>query len=685
MAFGLLIILFLIGITFRNHSEYTNNPKLKSWTRNQRLIVAFFIAVLPFILVNLFIPTYRQHTAEEIVKDRKNFDKDAYKWAVEHMQMLYPDSLDIHIKVIDHKMRDYENDCFKLINSNYSDQAEINKIVQEYAMIRCGEQLSYSYDKYIGLDTIKGSYRGLDFVKAQGNLSLGNDKRAIEYFEQEIKKNPDFEEAYYPLGELLIRYDAQKYYTYLKKPEFVNHLPASQWLDFYFDQGKYLDYLWGTIYYRVTSITPFAFLASLLISFVWLFFIRSMDIFRKESWTDLLLVFSLGSIFSFLCLLFYAFAERVLHFYINGDAVNDFFYSVFVIGFSEELVKFLPWIIFGMLFKKFKEPYDYILFASVSALGFAFAENWMYLESSGNIVLRSVMAVVSHMFDASVVAYGFILARFRFKKLGWKIVSIVGGFALSAFGHGFYDFWLISPSTQNMYGITMVFFILTLHLWFYFKNNAINQSIFFTQGIILNREKLQDQITYSIIGILMLEFVFISYEYGTEIGNEVFGYKTVIIAAFIFYITFMLYKMDIRKGVWIPYSIKIPYVSNLFADLSKSSSLHEDHTGLLLRLWTPTKKTFVSRQLPVTGRCVKKLSIDSNPNWYLFELDKPVYLSGYLTNKVILKNRFGGQSLGDENVEVVCLFIPSEKILEKQNIEMAELHYEERLFTDVFI
>lgn len=685
MAFGIIIILFLIGITFRNHTEYNGDPKLRSWTRKQRLIVAFFITILPFLLINLTIPNYRQHTAEEIVKDRKNFDEAGYKWAIEHLQMLYPDSIDLQIKVIDLKMRTDGNDCNALINTYFSDQAEINKIIHEYSMIRCGEQLSYSFGEYIGLDTIKGNYRGLYFVKAKGNLSLGNEKLAIKYFEQEIIKHPDFEEAYYPFGELLIQVDPQKYYAYLKKPNFKNHLPAYQWLDFYFDQGNYFDFLLGTIFYRVTSITPLAFLAALLISVVWLFFIRSMDIFRKESWTDLVVVFSLGAIFSFLCLLFYSFAERVLHFYINGEAINDFFYSVFVIGFSEELVKFLPWIIFGTLFKRFKEPYDYILFASVSALGFAFAENWMYLESSGNIVIRSIMAVVSHMFDASVVAYGFILARFRFKKLGWKIVAIFGGFALSAFGHGFYDFWLISPSTQNMYGVTLIFFILTLHMWFYFKNNAINQSIFFTQGIELNREKLQDQITYSIIGILMLEFIFVSYEYGTDTGNEIFGFKTAIIVAFIFYITFMIYKMDIRKGVWVPYSIKIPYLSNLFADLSKNSNLHSDHTGLKLRLMSPTKSTFISHQLPVSGKCVKRISIDHNSNWYLFELDEPIYLTGYLTNKVILKNRFGGQSLTGSSVEVVCLFIPSEKTLEKLELSMTELHYEERLFTDVYI
>ena len=164
---------------------------------------------------------------------------------------------------------------------------------------------------------------------------------------------------------------------------------------------------------------------------------------------------------------------------ITGDPFNDFWYCVGVIGFSEEFIKLIPWVVFAIFSRKIKEPYDYILYACASALGFAFTENLYYLEESHNISGRSVLSTVGHMFDATLVAYGLILAKYRCHQIWKKIGVILLFFFLSCLSHGFYDYLLISPAQKGKLFITIIFFLLSLHFWMFMMNNAMNNSSFY--------------------------------------------------------------------------------------------------------------------------------------------------------------------------------------------------------------
>ena len=85
---------------------------------------------------------------------------------------------------------------------------------------------------------------------------------------------------------------------------------------------------------------------------------------------------------------------------------NDFIYCILGIGAIEELMKIIPLFLVMFFSKQLKEPIDYVVFASISALGFAFIENLIYFDEAGlkTIQGRSLSSTVTHMFNSSLIA-----------------------------------------------------------------------------------------------------------------------------------------------------------------------------------------------------------------------------------------------------------------------------------------
>ncbi len=199
---------------------------------------------------------------------------------------------------------------------------------------------------------------------------------------------------------------------------------------------------------------------SLITALIWLDYILKLDIYEQEKKWHIFIVFISSALLT-------TFATQPIYdlvksfgFNLNDKPLNDFLYCVFSIGLIEESVKLIPLIIILKFTKAVNEPYDYILFASVSALGFAFAENIMYLNRYGAevILARTFYAAIAHMTFSTTIAYGLLLKKYRyFKTPKWLIYSLFFGIAI--FSHGFYDFWLINTVVKPFSALTTVFFI----------------------------------------------------------------------------------------------------------------------------------------------------------------------------------------------------------------------------------
>lgn len=280
------------------------------------------------------------------------------------------------------------------------------------------------------------------------------------------------------------------------------------------------------------------------ISVIWMIYLRKLDIFEPERWIHIIIVFVLGC-----CTTFAVFpisrAINDLGFSLNDEIVNDFLYCTIGIGMVEEFVKMVPLIIIIQFRKIVNEPFDFLLYAAVSALGFAFIENSLYIERSSFYAIngRALMSTVAHMTFSSVIGYAYMVASCRRPGHGWYY--ILGAFLLASLMHGFYDFWLINPEAKKLSGLSYLFFILTTHFWFTLKNKAINASYFYDGS----KEFVNDSFRYFIIlwmvVLLMVSTLLIGIFHGKQMANSFLGRQIQAFGFLIYYLAFSFSRFKI--------------------------------------------------------------------------------------------------------------------------------------------
>jgi RsiW-degrading membrane proteinase PrsW (M82 family) len=326
-----------------------------------------------------------------------------------------------------------------------------------------------------------------------------------------------------------------------------------------------LNYTPYSIYYHVDdftqqSITIYCWIISFLISMVWLIYILKLDIFEKEKWFHVALTFVLSFFATYGCDYLYP----LFHSYglgLNGDFINDAFYCVFGIGLIEETVKFLPFLFILIFTKAINEPYDYLLYASISALGFAFSENVLYLSNYGIQILsaRAFFAAVAHMTFCSTVAYGLLLNKYRFKNYPSILVFIVF-FFLAMLAHGFYDFWLINIKASEYNGLTTLFFLISIHLWVTMKNNAINISTHYEESIELNNDELKHHLVISLTSLFMFSYLYVALFFNLKEANDFFIESSLVYGYVIFYLIVSFSKYKVVKGVFKPLDLPFHFL-----------------------------------------------------------------------------------------------------------------------------
>jgi RsiW-degrading membrane proteinase PrsW (M82 family) len=103
---------------------------------------------------------------------------------------------------------------------------------------------------------------------------------------------------------------------------------------------------------------------------LWLGYFKRIDILEHEKITDTIIAFIIGFLTPTLALWIY-YGLEILGFNFNGELINDFFYSIFGVGLTEEISKLIGVLIaFKIIKKRINEPIDYLVFAGVVALVF---------------------------------------------------------------------------------------------------------------------------------------------------------------------------------------------------------------------------------------------------------------------------------------------------------------------------
>jgi len=238
-------------------------------------------------------------------------------------------------------------------------------------------------------------------------------------------------------------------------------------------------------------------------------------------------------------------------------------YNPLKIGLIEETVKIVPFLIFLKFTDEVNESVDYIIYASISALGFAFMENLLYFRDLGvsHISGRAFSAVLLHMTLTSIVAYGLFYSRYS--KVNKDRSYFLIAFTLACLIHGLYDYWLLCPSLPVFFPIlSFVILVFCVRKYGVMINNALNQSEFNTKRNLPLLE-LTGYLVYSLSAIILMQYIIVALTFDTIVANKVF--LQTIIASFIllFIILRTLGAYQIRKSVWQPFLKRKSIKANL--------------------------------------------------------------------------------------------------------------------------
>ncbi|MCB0794166.1 MAG: PrsW family intramembrane metalloprotease [Flavobacteriales bacterium] len=395
-----------------------------------------------------------------------------------------------------------------------------------------------------------------------------------------------------------------------------------------------------------------AILISGTISYTWYRFLTWFDLFERERFLVELLVFLGAAGITFLVPGAYHWLERTFDFRLTGDHWNDWWYAFLAIGLIEEGAKLIPLLFIWLTTEEVNEPFDMVLYASISALGFAFVENinYLYITDLGAVMGRTLYASVAHMTFSSIIGYGIAISLHHQHR--WLALRIVIYLFVAAAAHGFYDFWLLSDSRPAL--VTMSFFLGSVQLWALMKNNLIGLSPFFSRSKDQGSSMFRYRIINGVLFILGLAYLAVFLQKGIGAAEELLYELALPTAWVLLAIAFELSGHKLAQGRirplriswdlrrWLAPSLPGP-------DLEGSTATLEVFPGTL---WHPRTR-MATEVFPLDGRIGGK-QIWKGAVWHLFH---PAPSDKVLWSKVLLRPLAGMDGFGPGGMMVVrCAF-----------------------------
>lgn len=126
----------------------------------------------------------------------------------------------------------------------------------------------------------------------------------------------------------------------------------------------------------------------------------------------------------------------------SSQAVSALYDAFVVASFTEESFKFVGLYLLIWSNKEFDERFDGIVYAVFISLGFAAAENILYVFEHGQTTgyLRAITAVPAHAIFGIMMGFYFSLAKFESEK---TMLNLLKALSIPMLFHGLYDFILM--------------------------------------------------------------------------------------------------------------------------------------------------------------------------------------------------------------------------------------------------
>ena len=422
------------------------------------------------------------------------------------------------------------------------------------------------------------------------------------------------------------------------------------------------------------------FIAAFLISAMWLVYVSYLDIFRRERFIWLVAMFVGGMFFCPGVFLIVDAIELNSTWSMNNQFFNDLFYCVFMIGVPEEFVKVIPLLILATFSKNLKEPIDYIIYGAASALGFAFMENLLYFAEIKNGIIhgRAYLSVIGHMTDTSIVAYAFVVSKYKLRNKNMLWYRLPLGFLLAAIVHGLYDLLIF----HELIFFFFVFFILIVQYWIMMINNAMNNSAHFSYRTAARAEGSRFFITLALTGVFALEYVFAGLSKGVAIGNGQLLLNVGFAGFLIVFFSSNLSSYDLIKGYWRNMSLSGkekrgygnrkqlgPWIRWYFVNASRA----HNYVGVQVKISNERYNRILAEYFDgeYEGRIVGRIILydrgTPDPHWFLVRMKTPVPLPDDRQDYILVRLRYQEDSLLNEDyVEIFFKGIPDIDLLRQE-------------------
>jgi len=384
-------------------------------------------------------------------------------------------------------------------------------------------------------------------------MEMNEYEQAKEHFKREINIGGNTEGAINNYARVLLRENNSKELTkIIANPNYGKMIYPSIKRRYYFVSNRFISYLLSIVASYRESIILEGFVAALIILIIWFVFIHKLDIFEPEKLRFLLLAFAISVICSELAYPLYDFFHLRLGFRFEGSILHELAYCIFGIGFIEESVKLIPVFVILLCTKQLNESTDFIIYASVSALGFAFMENLGYFDEFGlrSIGGRAIGCTLLHMALSSIAIYGLVYARYKKKSLAYFGLS----FLFACLVHGLYDFWLLTESQLAAFSyISLFILVISIEKSKRIIANALNQSEFFKNGD--NEGALRKDGTiliYGLSGIIVVQYLIIAVKFGPEFANHDMAPRLLYSYLLIWVIYANIKQFSLKQRIWTP-------------------------------------------------------------------------------------------------------------------------------------
>jgi len=648
------------------------------------LLYIFPSFLLAAVLVNVWIGEPQFESSEEQIQHYTELEDHQNKRQV-YLKLLQKDSLNVDLH-------------FNFLLAHF--QLNNNEVFWDSRKLRDDSRLFVKYKKYIGSDNqvqrdIGHFGLGIVFYYLQLydecffelqkieksdfkylNYFLGSFyhqvdyQKSLSYYDQEIVNFPHSQQVYQRKANLMMFFGKKQ-----ELSEFLNDSLAKEYVGYkekryaYFFSGQVRKYI-KTIVSRVLhGSNLIGFIGAVCILIIWLIYLFLISSYKEKKLAFVPLTFVLGMGFALVTSFLTDFNNHVLGFSINGEWKNDFLYAIIGIGAIEEAVKVMPFLIILFLNKNIKEPLDYIFYACVTALGFAFVENIIYFDSSGirTIEGRALTATVTHLFNSSLIAYGLVIGKFSKKKN--TILYLLLFFVIASFSHGFYDFWLINSSVRSYSFITFLWLLMSMIIWASILNNCINNSLKSQRFWKYNPYVINNFLLFSLSFIFLFQYVFVGLKFGSIVANYELQKDLASGFFLLMFLTISLSKFDYVPNYWAPLKfwdwdvfLNIPMVSPRYFDVKKVINAK-------IRLSSFGKYSKLAEVLPTEGVIQSRELISWEKDWYLVKLNKQLKVGRKQYAYLLIKTRYENElifSKKHQRVQVRLVAQPDDLIKRKK-------------------